>query len=324
MRSKPNILHSKLGASAPSEREVLYMEEGQGAILPCFSSGSPPPFTRIQELDERVCSEMEQFPKFYAEFNTDGNQDLYIQQLQEIRELQKKHGNIIKASGNIRSVMSKLVHSFVGLNQDKNYVNDLHHFHDEVITIQRALKAKDTDLEELNVSRFVIPLLESKVSGLLRDRWERFVSEIQDHDLFSIEKFLLNVQILAKVAKLCPNNCMEQDSLDGCMLFKRETYNARQLQVKNLDVCFNCLKMGHRLNECLSINLSQKCNGRHHTLHHRTENETELVPSISKSNIAHISTIIARTYIVSNDRSEEVCVLFNPRSQVSLATLSVG
>ncbi|CAB4068499.1 unnamed protein product [Lepeophtheirus salmonis] len=45
-----------------------------------------PDLKRIEELDERVYLEMEQLMKFYAEFDTDGNQDLYSKQLQEIRE----------------------------------------------------------------------------------------------------------------------------------------------------------------------------------------------------------------------------------------------
>ncbi|XP_040563720.1 cell adhesion molecule Dscam2 isoform X2 [Lepeophtheirus salmonis] len=65
MRSKPNILHSKLGASAPSEREVLYMEEGQGAILPCFSSGSPPPFTSWFKENHHLLDPLPSSPQYH-------------------------------------------------------------------------------------------------------------------------------------------------------------------------------------------------------------------------------------------------------------------
>ncbi|CAB4057681.1 unnamed protein product [Lepeophtheirus salmonis] len=43
---------------------------------------------------------MEQLMKFYAEFDTDGDQDLYSKQLWEILELQKRHGKTVKASPN--------------------------------------------------------------------------------------------------------------------------------------------------------------------------------------------------------------------------------
>uniref|UniRef100_A0A0K2UZA6 Uncharacterized protein n=1 Tax=Lepeophtheirus salmonis TaxID=72036 RepID=A0A0K2UZA6_LEPSM len=65
--------------------------------------------------------------------------------------------------------ISELVHRFGVRNQVRNNAHDLHHFHDEIIMIQRALKANDIDLEDTNVRRFVIPLLDSKVSCILRD-----------------------------------------------------------------------------------------------------------------------------------------------------------
>ncbi|CAB4063211.1 unnamed protein product [Lepeophtheirus salmonis] len=87
--------------------------------------------------------------------------------------------------------------------------------------------------------------------------------------------------------------------------------------------------MGHCLSDCLSINSYQKCNGRQHTLLYRTEKETGIVPLSSRSNVGHISTIkstlfmTATTHIVGNDRSEEVRVLFDPGSQISLVTSTV-
>ncbi|CAB4069311.1 unnamed protein product [Lepeophtheirus salmonis] len=169
-----------------------------------------PDLKRIEELDERVCSEMEQLMKFYAESTP------------------------------------MIILAVVGVSD----------FHDEIIMIQRALKANDIYLEDPNVRRFVIPLLESKVSGLLRDGWERFVTKAAE-----------------------THNSMKSD---GTWQIMKRVVNKK--------------------------------------------NGAGLVPLSSRSNVGHISTIkstllmTARIHIAGNDRSEEVHVLFDPGSQISLVT----
>ncbi|CAB4066085.1 unnamed protein product [Lepeophtheirus salmonis] len=76
-----------------------YFEESLQELTDELKDVSPD-LKRIEDWDECICLEIEQSMKFYPEFDTNGDQDLYSKHPREIRELQKRHRKTIKASLN--------------------------------------------------------------------------------------------------------------------------------------------------------------------------------------------------------------------------------
>ena len=65
---------------------------------------------------------------------------------------------------------------------------------------------------------------------------------------------------------LCPSQC---HPLHLCAKFKSQSLEERHSFVKSNPLCFNCLRSGHQLSQCISTYQCKRCRGNHHTLLHR-------------------------------------------------------
>lgn len=68
-----------------------------------------------------------------------------------------------------------------------------------------------------------------------------------------------------------------------CSEFKSLSVPQRLDKVRERNVCFNCLKRGHRGADCPSERTCQKCKRRHHSLLHAEEKARQTVEPLSKS-----------------------------------------
>lgn len=83
----------------------------------------------------------------------------------------------------------------------------------------------------------------------------------------------VHVAVVNKKCILCNGECSD---LEHCSLFKSISVEARWEKVKDLKVCFSCMKKGHRTNQCYkkkqcSVN---GCNRVHNVLLHNTNKDT--------------------------------------------------
>lgn len=69
--------------------------------------------------------------------------------------------------------------------------------------------------------------------------------------------------------------------------------------VKNMRLCFNCLKRGHQVNECSSKEHCKvaNCNKYHHALLHYERKNDEQLPTIQNLHINSSSSTYIHTYI---------------------------
>ncbi|XP_068246824.1 uncharacterized protein [Palaemon carinicauda] len=74
--------------------------------------------------------------------------------------------------------------------------------------------------------------------------------------------FRTNVQATPKKHTLC---CFCQGEHSGKLCTKYATLDSRRARIYELQLCFGCLRKGHRSFECTSRSNCFKCNGKHHT-----------------------------------------------------------
>ncbi|XP_052901539.1 uncharacterized protein LOC128309194 [Anopheles moucheti] len=66
----------------------------------------------------------------------------------------------------------------------------------------------------------------------------------------------------------CPLLCTEAHNLNTCQMFAQKTVKQRQEVVKQHRLCWNCLRAGHAVRNCVSRFTCQTCKAKHHTLLH--------------------------------------------------------
>lgn len=108
----------------------------------------------------------------------------------------------------------------------------------------------------------------------------------------------------------CPS-CNKNHTIYKCPSFLSSTPTERELVVKKLRLCFNCLKKGHGTRQCPSKTNCLKCNGRHHSYLHLNRN-TETIPALNCEDVKHHSTNPAKEQ--SNSVASTACNLQTGRS----------
>lgn len=95
----------------------------------------------------------------------------------------------------------------------------------------------------------------------------------------------------------CPH-CNENHPLFRCFKFLGNNVESRRNLVKQLNVCFNCLKKNHSSIDCKSKATCQTCHKKHHTLLHFTDQN-----HIQSANQPSISTHIATVNTLNSDQN---------------------
>ena len=130
----------------------------------------------------------------------------------------------------------------------------------------------------------------------------------------------------------CPV-CKKAHRIYACPAFLSLSLNERHQRIKELRLCFNCLKEGHSIKSCSSKKLCQTCNKKHNTLLHRidtasvhfTENEhtTNDDPQFTGHQQESSYTTVLPTAIVSVIDSQKLVqcrALLDSGSQLSFIT----
>ncbi len=110
----------------------------------------------------------------------------------------------------------------------------------------------------------------------------------------------------------CPF-CSEEHSVFQCNKFKSFTFDQKSNEIRKRNLCFNCLRKGHRSAECRS-SLCQVCNRRHHTLLNISNQSSSSTPVTSPSEISSNSPDASHS---TNLRSNHTT---SPLTDVLLAT----
>ncbi|XP_062538129.1 uncharacterized protein LOC134206429 [Armigeres subalbatus] len=76
--------------------------------------------------------------------------------------------------------------------------------------------------------------------------------------------------------------CGKSHANHSCADFKSLTVPQRLVKVRERNVCFNCLRRGHRSVDCSSEKSCQRCKRRHHTLLHAEEKPKQVLESSIK------------------------------------------
>ncbi|XP_051157988.1 uncharacterized protein LOC127279591 [Leptopilina boulardi] len=91
--------------------------------------------------------------------------------------------------------------------------------------------------------------------------------------------------------------CGDQHYLGHCADLKTQYPEQRKKVVTQLKLCFNCLRSGHMVRECLSKSRCQECKAPHHTLLHQPttlKRPTEDTPRPTGSEASFASSILIR------------------------------
>ncbi|XP_075167783.1 uncharacterized protein LOC142239930 [Haematobia irritans] len=90
-------------------------------------------------------------------------------------------------------------------------------------------------------------------------------------------------KVTEPVCRLCPN---ESHGFRKCQKFLGMTPNQRLKEIKKCNLCLNCFSKVHSVKNCSSKYSCFKCNGKHHTLLHREQNQVTPAQSNAKTTTA--------------------------------------
>lgn len=264
----------------------------------------------------------------------------------------------------------------------KKSSNELRELVDECCRHVESLKFLKQEL--LGVSElFVVNVLTAALDKETREHWESTLTHGQlpkytdtinwlkhrclvlercetANPLFTVPKPLMNSRMSVPIKQISRSSnavtsqdeticelCNGQHPNYKCTEFRNMTVAQRNTKAREANVCFNCLRKGHRSNACLSERSCLKCSFKHHTLLHPdspnfppqtsviTTNTPDEIPpeSTSSSNalISHVSRcrtfppvkevllLTARVNLVDNNGRPHSCrALLDCASQVCL------
>ncbi|XP_076392689.1 uncharacterized protein LOC143265292 [Megachile rotundata] len=242
----------------------------------------------------------------------------------------------------------------------RRLIDDFNNHLRSLVSLQEPVDKWDT---------LLVYLLSSKLDLRTRESWEKRVSELGSKktlaDLRSFleqhYKFLAKsvrgntssspspkcsiqkpqsrpVSFVATECNKCPL-CSSEHTLVACKTFKALTVNARRSKVKELRVCFNCLRTGHGFMTCTQGSC-HKCKSKHHTLLHyekgtvpvanpvvvekpvdsgesKSDNQSYIVHCATNSDVVLLSTAIIHV-IDDKGKRHECRALLDQGSQVNL------
>ena len=186
--------------------------------------------------------------------------------------------------------------------------------HDLVVQHLRALKSLGHEPSQA----FITSLLEMKLDSVTMFEWQRHTQEHNDvpdyQELLdflnlraqaaeaSTEKKRVSKPINSMVTSTSSNeNCiscgLEKHQLYACSKFRSLSHAEKMDLLRSNSYCLNCLRPGHFVKKCRSLNHCKHCQRPHHTLLHveredptRTPSSTEATPAAtSESANLHVS-----------------------------------
>ena len=136
-------------------------------------------------------------------------------------------------------------------------------------------------------------------------------------------KVKVNINTTKEVTKFNPNlkcwYCEKEHILDDCDEIKNLEYEAKVEAIKNMNLCFSCLRKGHLSKQCYRRKTCKICQGMHPTILHRSEktvkihndiNNNESLQEDSKpNNEQHKCTTAVFTATISNTKTGGVSVV---------------
>ena len=124
--------------------------------------------------------------------------------------------------------------------------------------------------------------------------------------------------------------CKEAHPLYVCEKFKRKTVSERRTLLNDQRCYFNCLRPGHRANQCMSSNRCKTCSRAHHTLVHLdssqpqpTNNDAERPATVSVANIVQpcaVAGTCREVVTAPNSNTARVRALFDTGAEVPFIT----
>ncbi|XP_062556906.1 uncharacterized protein LOC134221735 [Armigeres subalbatus] len=184
-----------------------------------------------------------------------------------------------KSSKDLRNLVDECtrhVDNLVKLNQPLSGISEL-----LVVTVlTRALDDQTRELWEASISQTELPEYESTIEFLkqrcvILERCEKVVS-VPSHAKFSNQKIHVppkSVPPKTSHAASVPTDyvcdfCSGHHQNYKCSVFLKMNVDQRQAKLKEANLCFNCLRKGHRSAGCSSDKSCSKCSKKHHTLVH--------------------------------------------------------
>ena len=177
---------------------------------------------------------------------------------------------------------------------------EIRRLHDTVQQHLRALKAMSCEPS----GPFITSILELKLDAHTSFEWQKFSQDLPSFPHY--EKLLEFLDLRAQASEASstdgkrnppraddrskkganksitsfaagasdpsPHSCTlcktEKHSLFACPQFRAFTHDKKMSAVKSNDLCVNCLRPGHFVRQCRSVNRCRKCQKSHHTLLH--------------------------------------------------------
>ncbi|KOX70440.1 hypothetical protein WN51_05394, partial [Melipona quadrifasciata] len=112
----------------------------------------------------------------------------------------------------------------------------------------------------------LIPFLEQQHRFLATDRQAREITPSASRR-FVAQRERKPAAVLSANKVRCPL-CSDNHLLSRCETFKKLAIEPRREKMRELRLCFNCLRPGHGVKKCTS-SVCQECRAKHHTLLHR-------------------------------------------------------
>ena len=110
----------------------------------------------------------------------------------------------------------------------------------------------------------VLPTYAATIA-FLKEKW-RVLERVEKYGETSVKQRRSVALVVASGAKCFV--CNQQHEFQNCEVFKEKSLNQKYSLLRELGLCFNCLKKGHRAGECTLMNSCQICSKRHHILLH--------------------------------------------------------
>lgn len=204
---------------------------------------------------------------------------------------------------NNKSILYKHIDSILGLpNMQKESLSDLRYIVDSVAKHLRSLKTLGQPVESWDT--LIVHLINKKLDPTTRKEWETHEINIEISTWNDLREFLNNkCRVLEKIEPKGHShdiktmvrknrressqafsttieekcfNCNGNHSIFKCEAFLGLTPAERSNKVKQLRLCFNCLRKNHFLRQCKSFHSCRHCHKKHNTLLHSEQVETHL------------------------------------------------
>ncbi|XP_062714046.1 uncharacterized protein LOC134290850 [Aedes albopictus] len=247
-----------------------------------------PPRIKLYHLEKALIGDAAGIidAKTIADGNYDHAWEILAERFEDKRRMVDHHIsgllNMRKMSQESHSELRELVDSCVGHVENLKHLGlDFTGVSDTIVThiLSNALDDETKKLWESSVAHGELPEYEDTVK-FLKGRisvLERCQKSTSDSKVKQSARGAVKGLVSGKQSSNVKVNVVSSSSCEFCagdhLAFKCSTFNGlsaedRLKMVRDKQVCFNCLRRGHRSGECKSSKTCSKCKRKHHTLLH--------------------------------------------------------